>query len=245
MAGTNISAELWIGPADLLHDEAISYIQKTTTTCMGCRFCSQCRAIEQKQWSRLIWVTPGSNGYTRDAVNEALLRMEFAIEEPHVVIIEQADMLTAASGQCLLKPLEEPFSGWHIILLTQCPSSIMPTIRSRCIERVIQSDASRAFEQFHNHATLAWLRKPTREGYSAACRSIGTLPTTLREASAICESLLMFWHQRQLDDAGDTRHARAMLNAIYVLSARPPATGGVTLFWRTLLCRVYSSLRSL
>jgi DNA polymerase-3 subunit delta' len=49
-----------------------------------------------------------------------------------VLIIEEADRLNPASGNALLKTLEEAPPTAHLILLTARPASLLPTIRSRC-----------------------------------------------------------------------------------------------------------------
>ena len=49
-----------------------------------------------------------------------------------VLIIEEAERLNDASGNALLKTLEEMPPTAHLILLTARPASLLPTIRSRC-----------------------------------------------------------------------------------------------------------------
>ncbi|HYY41474.1 MAG TPA: DNA polymerase III subunit delta' C-terminal domain-containing protein, partial [Pyrinomonadaceae bacterium] len=49
-----------------------------------------------------------------------------------IFIFEEADRLSDASGNALLKTLEEMPPTAHLILLTARPASLLPTIRSRC-----------------------------------------------------------------------------------------------------------------
>lgn len=49
-----------------------------------------------------------------------------------IFIVEDAEKLNEASSNALLKTLEEPPPTSHIILLTQRPAALLPTIRSRC-----------------------------------------------------------------------------------------------------------------
>lgn len=51
------------------------------------------------------------------------------------VLIEEAHRLNEASGNLLLKTLEEPPTGTHFILVTHRPEALLQTIRSRC-ERI-------------------------------------------------------------------------------------------------------------
>src|SRR6185437_1169559 len=49
-----------------------------------------------------------------------------------VFIVEQAESMNAAAQNAMLKTLEEPAGRTLIVLLTDQPNSLLPTIRSRC-----------------------------------------------------------------------------------------------------------------
>jgi DNA polymerase-3 subunit delta' len=49
-----------------------------------------------------------------------------------VFVVEEADLMNASAQNTLLKTLEEPFGRTLIILLTDQPDALLPTIRSRC-----------------------------------------------------------------------------------------------------------------
>ncbi len=49
-----------------------------------------------------------------------------------VFVVEEAETMNAAAQNALLKTLEEPAGRTLIILLTDAPESLLPTIRSRC-----------------------------------------------------------------------------------------------------------------
>jgi DNA polymerase-3 subunit delta' len=50
-----------------------------------------------------------------------------------VVIIEGAERLRLVAADRILKPLEEPPPGSHVILVTDRPDDVLATIRSRCL----------------------------------------------------------------------------------------------------------------
>jgi len=50
-----------------------------------------------------------------------------------VAIVEDAHRFSDDSGSRVLKPLEEPVPGSHVILVTDRPEDLLPTIRSRCL----------------------------------------------------------------------------------------------------------------
>ncbi len=57
-----------------------------------------------------------------------------------VALIHQADRMRKESANAFLKTLEEPPSGTYIILITTRPYSMLPTIRSRCLQVRLQAE---------------------------------------------------------------------------------------------------------
>lgn len=68
-----------------------------------------------------------------------------------VFIVDEAELMNAASQNALLKTLEEPPEGTVIILVTGNDERLLPTIRSRC-QRV-------RFELLEEDAMKAWLSR--------------------------------------------------------------------------------------
>lgn len=65
------------------------------------------------------------------ALKDFLSRKPFN-HESKIILIENADNLNTESQNALLKTLEEPGEGNYIILTTQKPAKLLPTIVSRC-----------------------------------------------------------------------------------------------------------------
>jgi len=61
-----------------------------------------------------------------------------------VAIVEGAERLRDVAGNRLLKPLEEPPAGSHVILVTDRPDDVLATIRSRCLPVPFRSPGWRA-----------------------------------------------------------------------------------------------------
>ncbi|MGH8445566.1 MAG: hypothetical protein ACREVL_09875 [Solimonas sp.] len=60
-------------------------------------------------------------------------------------LIEPADLLNANSANALLKTIEEPPAGMHLLLVTERPQALLPTLRSRCQRmRFARPDAAAA-----------------------------------------------------------------------------------------------------
>lgn len=82
-------------------------------------------------------IRPGSKirTITIDAVRsvEPFLSLRVQPEETKLVIVMEADRLTDDSANAFLKTLEEPPPQTLIILITEMPGRLLPTILSRCI----------------------------------------------------------------------------------------------------------------
>ena len=117
----------------------------------GCGVCPACIRIgkfqypaadDKDEYKKIIWSEHRDVGlvlpYNRNVYIQAIRELEResnfrpAEGNARVFIIENAESLTDASANALLKTLEEASPTTHIILITSRPSSLLPTIRSRC-----------------------------------------------------------------------------------------------------------------
>ncbi|HET6283119.1 MAG TPA: DNA polymerase III subunit delta' [Polyangia bacterium] len=99
----------------------------------GCGICEVCRRIG-------AGLHPDVPTFATDGplivLEQAQTIVALAQSRPHeapvrVIIIDDADRLNLNAANCLLKTLEEPAAGTHIVLVTSAPDRILPTIRSR------------------------------------------------------------------------------------------------------------------
>ncbi len=100
----------------------------------GCGSCPPCRKVALSQHPDLHMIEPNGSFIKIDQIRE--LQRELALrpfEAPRkACIIEAADRLNPASGNALLKTLEEPPGHALLVLLTANISGVLPTILSRC-----------------------------------------------------------------------------------------------------------------
>jgi DNA polymerase III subunit delta' len=99
----------------------------------GCATCDTCRRIESGQHPDFLCLSPSTQHYVVEQAREVV---SIASTRPHeaparVIVLDRADCLNPASANCLLKTLEEPFAGNHLVLVTSAPDRLLPTIRSR------------------------------------------------------------------------------------------------------------------
>ncbi len=104
-----------------------------------CGVCENCRLVAAKTHPDFYIVEAEATktarnikiGQIRDLQSEAALRPINSARR--VMIIDGAELMNNAAANCLLKTIEEPPSQTIFILLTASRSSLMMTIRSRCL----------------------------------------------------------------------------------------------------------------
>ena len=71
-----------------------------------------------------------------------------------VCVIDYADKMTVAAANALLKTLEEPREGIHLLLISDMPTKLLPTIRSRVQQVAMDPMAhEQVFAYLENHVS--------------------------------------------------------------------------------------------
>jgi DNA polymerase-3 subunit delta' len=147
----------------------------------GCGQCDTCHRIATGQHPDVLSFAPATQQYIIDQAREIVA---VASTRPHeaparVLIIDQADRLNPSSANCLLKTLEEPFAGNHLILVTAAPDRLLPTIRSRTqrIRFVALSTAALAGIAVRRGASPAQAETAVALAAGQASRLLQTLET--------------------------------------------------------------------
>ncbi len=99
----------------------------------GCGTCDACRRIETGRHPDVLALAPAAQQYVIEQAREIVA---IASTRPHeaparILILDRADALNPSSANCLLKILEEPCPGNHLLLVSSAPDRLLPTIRSR------------------------------------------------------------------------------------------------------------------
>ena len=106
----------------------------------NCGSCKACELSRNQSHGDLRWLQPEdtSRVIKIDQVRSALAfcQKTASFGERKVLVIAPADTLNINAANALLKCLEEPAPGTHIVLVCQRPHSIPATVRSRCQQLV-------------------------------------------------------------------------------------------------------------
>lgn len=114
---------------------ALALVQEVfCSTLDSCGECPACRKLAAGQHPDLHLIEPDGQFIKIEQVRQLQKELAYRpFEAPRkATIIDQADRLNLASGNALLKTLEEPPGNALIILVTANPNGVLPTILSRC-----------------------------------------------------------------------------------------------------------------
>lgn len=102
----------------------------------ACGRCRGCELNKSQTHPDMLWLEPEDPGKAIkvDQVRELTEYLGKTAQQGgyKVVIIEPAEAMNGNAANAILKSLEEPAPNTLLILVTHAPSSVLPTIRSRC-----------------------------------------------------------------------------------------------------------------
>lgn len=103
-----------------------------------CGHCHACQLADKGNHPDLCIIPGDSKTIGVDAVRELGSRLQRSAQLGHgkVVIIPDAERMTEAAANALLKTLEEPAGDSLLLLIASQISRLLPTIRSRCHKHV-------------------------------------------------------------------------------------------------------------
>ncbi|MCM8854720.1 MAG: DNA polymerase III subunit delta' [Candidatus Thiodiazotropha sp.] len=110
-----------------------------------CGICRHCQLMSSFNHPDFQWLRPDEGSKSGEIKVEAIRSLIAGAsltsysDGSKVIIIQPAHRMNNAAANSLLKTLEEPTPGTVILLLTDQPTRLLPTIRSRCQKVVFHS----------------------------------------------------------------------------------------------------------
>ena len=173
----------------LLRDEARRLTASLSCTSLDmtkrpCRLCAQCRRIYDDVYPYWFSVTPTGKaglitvGQIEDLQSSLMTKPEVGLYK--VAILEDAHRMRPEAANKLLKTLEEPPDSTMLLLLTNKPHDLLPTIRSRC--RLLSlTEQTLTPDQVDLELAADTLQSLTREGYRAVFIKAKSVTESRRE----------------------------------------------------------------
>ena len=174
----------------------------------ACGNCKACQLIQADSHPDFLSLSPEEEGKAIkvDQVRELINKIALTSHGQHsrVIIVSPADALNVNASNSLLKTLEEPPANTVLILISNKPSKLMPTIRSRT--QMIRFDLPSA-EQ-----SLQWLKQQNVDNAElllklSAGAPLSALAMAENEALQIRNKLFNNWQELA------SGHADALVSA--------------------------------
>ena len=116
-----------------------------------CKECVSCRQMESGNQPDVIWVTREKASLGVDEIREQLCNtMDIKpFSSPYkIYLVPEAEKMTEAAQNALLKTIEEPPEYGIVILMTSNISALLPTIQSRCLTMEFRPLSTAVVESF-------------------------------------------------------------------------------------------------
>tara|TARA_B100000674_G_C37941612_1_gene962876 strand:+ start:286 stop:1053 length:768 start_codon:yes stop_codon:yes gene_type:complete len=136
------SSHLWISDHTTAQEQTVQSLQNVLCKNNSCQTCTICTQIKTYTHPWTTWLEPQTS-YTIDQIDEVIKSVQFTLDaqEFRFFIFTQAEALTTTCCNRLLKTIEEPHHGYHFIFLTDRPQELLPTLKSRCFTKTLQSQS--------------------------------------------------------------------------------------------------------
>lgn len=171
-------------PRGAAADLAVFMMQKLSCSAPGgpCGVCDTCRQIAARTWCDSLWVYPMKKSRVISVQQMRRGGGDNKMPPPYLLswldetsfsggwktgVISGADRMNEAAANAFLKMLEEPPARTLILLLTDAPHQLLPTIRSRCQSITVDEPAAVLPEPYRSQI-LAALAATTVSGPLAA-----------------------------------------------------------------------------
>ena len=146
-----VCGEQGIGIDEFAEDVARHRICSTPAD-RGCRDCKSCQLLVAGNHPDMMRVVPtgAANEVKVDQIREvvAFLAQTPQIADWKVVLIAQAHRMNTNAANALLKVLEEPQGNTLLLLVSDRPQLLLPTVRSRCQKKSVRSPSQQQTKDF-------------------------------------------------------------------------------------------------
>lgn len=156
---------------------------QSESTDKPCKECVSCRQMESGNQPDVIWVTREKAGLGVDEIREQLCNtMDIKpFSSPYkIYLVPEAEKMTEAAQNALLKTIEEPPEYGIVILMTSNISALLPTIQSRCLTMEFRPLSTAVVESYvKEHCQV-----PDYQARASAAFAQGNLGKAMRYAKS-------------------------------------------------------------
>lgn len=156
---------------------------QSESTDKPCKECVSCRQMESGNQPDVIWVTREKASLGVDEIRQQLCNtMDIKpFSSPYkIYLVPEAEKMTEAAQNALLKTIEEPPEYGIVILMTSNISALLPTIQSRCLTMEFRPLSTAVVESYvKEHCQV-----PDYQARASAAFAQGNLGKAMRYAKS-------------------------------------------------------------
>ena len=175
-------AWLFTGPAGSgRSNAAVAFAAALVCPSSGCNRCAECLAVIAGSHADVELIRTEGLSIKVDEIRDLIIRSSWApsVSNYRVVVIEDADRLTEAAANALLKVIEEPALRTVWLLCAPTLTDVLPTIRSRCRSLKLNTPSTKAIiklfiEKENISKELAEFAARTSQGHIGIARHLAT-----------------------------------------------------------------------
>lgn len=192
------------GEGEELAESLIQWLVCRTGETPGpCLKCAVCRQIREHTWADACWIEAErkSRQIDIDSIRDLIQRLSRTslAGSWKVGILRDAERMTPQASNALLKTLEEPSAQTLLLLLTEQPQALLPTIASRC-QKITLGRSTGELPEPQRTAFNDWLRENYATGGPVeAMARAGSLAALLDDLKKQIESAV----KEENDQAGE------------------------------------------
>ncbi|MFT5541947.1 MAG: DNA polymerase-3 subunit delta' [Glaciecola sp.] len=169
---------LFMGPRDVGKGQLSEQLAKALlckSETKGCDTCKSCLLIKAGSHPDLHTITTDKSQIGVDAVRLAISKVNQTsqLSGNKVIIIQTVELMSESASNALLKTLEEPTPNTYLLMTTNEPQRLLPTILSRCEKLLV---ALPNFEQSCSWLESIGVTAPTK----TALLAHGSSPITFK-----------------------------------------------------------------
>lgn len=228
-------ASLIVGAQQESIDYTIRYIQQLLCLYHGCKTCFTCSSVARQAHHQMLWINPEQR-YTLETIDAIRHTITLSLDDDihFFFVLNQADTLSLACANSLLKLVEEPPAGYHFIFLAQRVEEVLPTIKSRCIITLLHSNST----DFEQHPLIPFFTHTQNSDPLLFLKALEQSKISEQDCPQFLDTLFNYWTSLYKKNIGQNQ----TYNVIELLKntlSTPSMTGSVKLFLKNLYLNIH------
>ncbi len=227
------STQLWIGSLDQVKKEVHHIAQRDYCPEKGCSHCVICTQIFEGKHAAQLWLATDKPHYVRTDFDTVFSKIAFSCsdQQPFMCIITQAEKLSIACANTLLKVMEEPPRGWHWILATQRPHEVVATLVSRCLVKKFEADTPLYKSDLYQSLTTKF-----NGDILFFNQALDGAKLSEYDSRLLCDAVIAYWTKK----AYTSPATMPLIDELQGFLSYPAMAGSSKFFWRTVYLTMLS-----